>query len=39
MQGFAVFEVAGGLVQHQAAGDAFFDHEEAAVALDDRRRR
>ena len=34
-QGFAIFEMAGGLIEHQAAGDAFLDHEEAAVALDD----
>ena len=35
-QGFTIFEVAGGLVEHQPAGDAFFDHEKTAVALDDR---
>jgi hypothetical protein len=31
--------MAGGLVQHQAAGDELFDHEVLAVALDDGRDR
>ena len=34
-QRLAIFDVPGGLIEHQAAADAFLDHEEAAVALDD----
>ena len=36
-QGFAILEMSGGLVQHQAAGDPLLDHEKATVELDDRR--
>ena len=35
-QRFAVLEVAGRLIEHDAAADAFLDEQELAVALDDR---
>jgi hypothetical protein len=34
-ESFRVFEMARGLIEHQAAGDAFLDHEETALALHD----
>ena len=36
-QGFPVFEVSGGLIEDQPAGDAFFDQQVARVAFHDRR--
>ena len=35
LQGFAVLEVTGGLVQHHPAARAFLDQQELAVAFDD----
>jgi len=34
-QRFAIFEMACRLVEHEAARDAFFDHEKAAIHRDD----
>jgi hypothetical protein len=33
---FPVFEMSGGLIEHQPAPDTLFDHEEARVAHHDR---
>ena len=35
LQGFAVLEVSGGLVQHHPAASALLDQQELAVAFDD----
>ena len=34
-QGFAIFEMPRRLIQHEAAGDPFLDHEKAAVTRHD----